>query len=68
MVPILILTTSMIRFADPATSESPVDPLPTHEPLIEELTPAQVEAIMRALDEAMADARRLRSGLAPPSV
>jgi hypothetical protein len=60
----------MIRFDDdePATSESPVDPLPTHEPVVEDLTPAQVEAIMRALDQALADARRLHSGLAPPSV
>ena len=58
----------MIRFDDPATSESPLDPLPTHDPVIEDLSPAQVEAITRALDEAMAAARRLRSGLAPPSV
>jgi hypothetical protein len=59
----------MIRFDDdPATSESPMDPLPTHEPVVEALTPAQVEAIMRALDQVMADARRLQSGLAPPSV
>jgi hypothetical protein len=39
-----------------------------HDPVIEDLTPAQVEAITRALDEVIADARRLRSGLAPPSV
>ena len=60
----------MIRFDDdePATSESPVDPLPTHEPVVEDLTPVQVEAIMRALDQALADARHLHSGLAPPSV
>jgi hypothetical protein len=67
----LILETQdrMIRFDDdPATSESPVDPLPTDEPVVEALTPAQVEAINRALDQAMADARRLHSGLAPPSV
>lgn len=59
----------MIRFDDdPATSASPMDPLPTYQPVVEELTPAQLEAINRALDEAMADARRLYSGLAPPSV
>jgi hypothetical protein len=59
----------MIRFDDdPATSASPMDPLPTYQPVVEELTPAQLEAINRALDEAMADARRLHSGLAPPSV
>jgi hypothetical protein len=57
----------MIRFDDdPATSEFPLDPLPTQP--VEELTPAQVEAINRALDEALADARRLHAGLAPPRV
>jgi hypothetical protein len=58
----------MIRFDDddPATSRSPVDLLPTYQPVVE-LTPAQLEAINRALDEAMADARRLYSGLAPLS-
>ena len=67
MVLILVLTPRMIRFDDddPATSEFPLDPLPTQP--VEELTPAQLEAINRALDEAMADARRLYSGLAPLS-
>jgi hypothetical protein len=59
----------MIRFDhDPATSETPVDPLSAHKPVIEELTPAQVETIMRNLDEVLADARRLHSGLAPLSM
>jgi hypothetical protein len=60
----------MIRFDDddPATSESPADALPTVQRSVEELTPAQVEAITRALDQALTDARRLHSGLAPPSV
>jgi hypothetical protein len=57
----------MIRFDhDPATSESPVDPSPTHQPVVEDLTPAELEAINRALDEALTDARRLHAGLAPP--
>jgi hypothetical protein len=56
----------MIRFDDdPATSKSPADTLPTVQRSVEELTPAQVEAIMRNLDEVLADVRRLHSGLAP---
>jgi hypothetical protein len=55
----------MIRFDDPATSKSPVAILPTNQPVLEELTPAQVEAIMRSIDEALADAQRLHAGLAP---
>jgi hypothetical protein len=64
----LILDTQerMIRFDDdPATSESPSATLPTAPRAVEPLTPDQLEAIMRAFDETLADARRLHSGLAP---
>ena len=50
----------MVRFTDPATSESPSGTLPTNQRLLEELTPAQVAAIMRSIDEALIDAQRLR--------
>jgi hypothetical protein len=50
----------MIRFTDPATSESPSGPLPTNQHSLEDLTPAQVAAIMRSIDEASIDAPRLR--------
>jgi hypothetical protein len=50
----------MIRFTDPATSESPSNPLPTNQRALKDLTPAQVAAIMRSIDEALIDARRLR--------
>jgi hypothetical protein len=58
----------MIRFDDPAASKSPVGILPTNQPVLEELTSAQVEAIMRSLDEVLADAQRLHTGLAPWTV
>jgi hypothetical protein len=50
----------MIRFTDPATSESPSSPLPTNQRSLEDLTPAHVAAIMRSIDEASIDAPRLR--------
>jgi hypothetical protein len=50
----------MIRFTDPATSESPAGTLPTNQRPFEDLTPAQVEAIMRSIDEALIDGQRLR--------
>jgi hypothetical protein len=50
----------MIRFTDPATSESPSGPLPTNQRSLEDLTPAHVAAIMRSIDEASIDAPRLR--------
>jgi hypothetical protein len=56
----------MIRFEDPATSESPAGTLPTRQRSSEDLTPAPLEAILRAFDEVLADARRLRAGLVPP--
>jgi hypothetical protein len=58
----------MIRFADPATSESPSGTVPPNQRPPEDLTIAQLKAAMRALDEVLADARRLRAGLVPPSV
>jgi hypothetical protein len=39
--------------------------LPTTQRVSEDLTPAQVEAIMRSIDEVLADAQRLHAGLAP---
>jgi hypothetical protein len=50
----------MIRFTDPATSESPAGTLPTNQRPLEDLTPAQVEAIIRSIDEALIDGQRLR--------
>jgi hypothetical protein len=46
----------MIRFEDPATSESPAGTLPTNQRSLEDLTPARVEAIMRSIDEPLIDA------------
>jgi hypothetical protein len=46
----------MIRFTDPATSESPSGTLPTNQRSLEDLTPAQVAAII-ALDRRSIDRR-----------
>ena len=48
----------MVRFDDPATAECAPHGQ-THERPVDELTPVQVEAIMRSIDEALIDAQRL---------
>jgi hypothetical protein len=57
----------MTRFTDPPAGEEPLPRDVTLEPVSDAL-PAQLQATMRALDEALAEARRLRAGLVPPSV
>jgi hypothetical protein len=58
----------MIRITDPPAGEEPLTRDVTPEPVSNGPTPAQLRATMRALDEALAEARRLRAGLVPPSV
>jgi phage gp29-like protein len=48
----------MVRFDDPATAECAPQGQ-TFEHPVDDLTPAQVEAIMRSIDEALIDAQRL---------
>jgi hypothetical protein len=48
----------MVRFDDPATAEC-APHAQTHEHPVDDLTAAQVEAIMRSIDEALIDAQRL---------
>lgn len=59
---------TMIHFTASAGEEpdprpATLDPAPENDPTV-----AQAEAIMRALDEVLAEARRLRAGLVSPSV
>jgi hypothetical protein len=49
-----------IRFDDPAPPESAAGILPTNQRSLEDLTPGQVEAIVRSIDEALIDEQRLR--------
>jgi hypothetical protein len=50
----------MIRFDDPATEERSPHVHPNEQHPAEDLTPAQAEAFMRSIDDALIDAQRLR--------
>jgi hypothetical protein len=58
----------MVRFTDLPAGDEPHPRAATRDPVPHDLTLAQLKAAMRALDEALADARRLRAGLVPPNV
>jgi hypothetical protein len=58
----------MVHFTDPPADEKPNRRPATLDPVPDDPTLSQLQATMRALDEALAEARRLRTGLVPPSV
>ena len=59
----------MVNFTAPPPRVEPQPHLTTLDAVPEnDLTLAPLKAVMRAFDEALADARRLRAGLVPPSV
>jgi hypothetical protein len=58
----------MVRFTDLPAGDEPHPCAATRDPVPHDLTLARLKAALRALDETLADARRLRAGLVPPNV
>jgi hypothetical protein len=58
----------MIHVTHPPADDTPYPRTTSRDQLLGDLTPAQVEAIMRSLDQALTNAHRLRAGLAPPMI
>ena len=55
----------MIHFTNPPAGDEPHPRTTDRDELLGDLTPAQVEAIMRSLNEALTDAHHLPTGLVP---